>query len=52
MDAGLRLRLERGLLEQFMEACRADGRIAAQVLRTMIRDYVTRPRSGSAAAED
>lgn len=41
-DAGLRLRLERTLLEQFMTTCRRDGEIAARVLRRLIAEYVSR----------
>jgi antitoxin component of RelBE/YafQ-DinJ toxin-antitoxin module len=39
-DAGLRLRVERRLREEFVDACRADGIPAAQVLRTFMRQYV------------
>jgi len=41
-DAGLRLRVERDLREEFVEACRSEGKAAAQVLREYMRDYVTR----------
>lgn len=41
-DAGLRLRLERDLLEQFMLACRQEGEVAARVLRRFIAEYVAR----------
>jgi hypothetical protein len=41
-DAGLRLRVERKLREDFVELCRAEGKPAAQVLREYMRDYVTR----------
>lgn len=39
-DAGLRIRIERDLREEFVEACQNDGKSAAQVLREFIRDYV------------
>lgn len=39
-DAGLRLRVERTLREEFVDACRADGLPAAQVLRDFMRQYV------------
>ena len=41
-DAGLRLRLERTLLEQFMTTCRREGEVAARVLRRLITEYVSR----------
>lgn len=39
-DAGLRLRVERGLRDAFIDACRADGMPAARVLRTFMSQYV------------
>ena len=39
-DSGLRIRVERDLREQFLEACRAQDLPAAQVLREFMRDYV------------
>jgi hypothetical protein len=41
-DAGLRIRVQRELRDQFLGACRADDRPAAQVLREFMRDYVAR----------
>lgn len=41
-DAGLRLRVERELREEFIETCRLEGKAAAQVLREYMRDYVAR----------
>ncbi len=49
-SAGLRLRLERNLRQDFLEACRADGRIAAEVLREFMRDYIEHTR-GSAQSD-
>jgi hypothetical protein len=46
-DAGLRLRVERDLRQEFIETCRAEGKAAAQVLREYMRDYVARNRAAS-----
>ena len=46
-DAGLRLRVERDLREEFVETCRADGQPAAQVLRNFMREYVERNRAAA-----
>ena len=40
-DVGMRIRLERTLREEFVEACRAQDLPAAQVLRAFMRDYVS-----------
>ncbi len=39
-DAGLRIRVQRNLREQFLEVCRAQDKPAAQILREFMRDYV------------
>jgi hypothetical protein len=39
-DVGLRIRVQRDLREQFLEACRAQDKPAAQVLREFMREYV------------
>ncbi|MHA6266333.1 hypothetical protein ACXYMP_05650 [Aliiroseovarius sp. CAU 1755] len=39
-DAGLRIRIDRELREQFLNACREDDKPAAQVLREFMRSYV------------
>ena len=39
-DVGLRIRVQRELREQFLEACRAEDKPAAQVLREFMREYV------------
>lgn len=44
-DAGLRLRVEKELREEFVEVCRAGGKPAAQVLREFMRDYVSKERT-------
>jgi hypothetical protein len=45
-DSGLRLRVERDLREEFVAACRAEDRTAAQVLRECMRQFVDRARAG------
>lgn len=39
-DAGLRIRVQRELRDQFLAACRTEDRPAAQVLRDFMRAYV------------
>lgn len=39
-DVGLRIRVQRDLREQFLEACKAKDKPAAQVLREFMREYV------------
>lgn len=41
-DAGIRIRVERGLRDEFVRVCRESGRSAAQVLREHMRSYVER----------
>ena len=41
-DVGLRIRVQRDLREEFLEACRAQDKPAAQVLREFMRQYVTK----------
>jgi hypothetical protein len=43
-DAGLRLRVEKELRQEFVDACRGTGKPAAQVLREFMRDFVARER--------
>ena len=43
-DAGLRLRVEKELRQEFVDVCRATGKPAAQVLREFMRDFVSRER--------
>jgi hypothetical protein len=47
-DAGLRIRVQRELRKKFLEACRAQDKPAAQVLREFMRDYVRQhpPQTG------
>lgn len=46
-DSGFRIRVQSELREQFLAACKAQDKPAAQVLREFMRDYVeahpTRP---------
>lgn len=39
-DAGLRIRVQRELRQSFLEACAADDKPAAQVIREFMRRYV------------
>ena len=41
-DAGLRIRVERALRDKFLEACRAEDKPAAQVIREFMREYVAK----------
>lgn len=43
-DAGLRIRIENDARRAFVDACRAEGKVASQVLREFIRDYIGRYR--------
>lgn len=45
-DAGLRLRVEKELREEFVQACRSMGKPAAQVLREFMREFVAREQAG------
>jgi hypothetical protein len=46
-DAGMRIRVDRELREQFLAVCQQEDRPAAQVLREFMRDYVSRERRES-----
>ena len=48
-DAGLRIRVQRDLREQFVEVCRAQDKPAAQVLREFMREYVAEHKPEDAA---
>ena len=41
-DSGLRVRVEKALRNEFLEACHAQDRPAAQVIREFMREYVAR----------
>jgi len=52
-DSGLRIRVEKALRDEFLEACHARDRPAAQVIREFMRNYVTQtgPESQSKGAK-
>jgi hypothetical protein len=39
-DSGLRVRVQRDLRDRFLEACHAEDKPGAQVIREFMRDYV------------
>lgn len=41
-DSGFRIRVQSDLRRQFLDACRAEDRPAAQVMREFMRDYIAR----------
>lgn len=41
-DSGLRIRVQRELRDKFLDACRAQDKPAAQVLRDFMRTYIDR----------
>ena len=47
-DVGFRIRIDRDLREQFLKACQADDKPAAQVLREFMRAYVAERGADSA----
>lgn len=49
-DVGLRIRVQRELREQFLEACRLQDKPAAQVLREFMRAYVRKHESSTDTA--
>lgn len=48
-DSGLRIRVQRGLREEFLDVCRAQDKPAAQVIREFMRDYIARYKADDAA---
>ena len=44
-NVGLRIRVERALRDEFLKACRAEDKPAAQVIREFMRKYVEKRRS-------
>lgn len=46
-DAGVRIRVEKGLRDQFLETCRRQDTPAAQVLRQFMREYVAEHDDGA-----
>lgn len=39
-DAGMRIRIERELRDEFLKMCREQDRPAAQVIREFMREYI------------
>jgi len=46
-DVGLRIRVQRDLREQFLDACRVKDKPASQVLREFMREYAAEHRKES-----
>ncbi len=44
-DAGMRIRVERELREEFLKVCREQDRPAAQVIREFMRKYIALKKS-------
>ena len=44
-DAGMRIRVERKLRDEFLMMCREQDRPAAQVIREFMRDYIAAKKS-------
>lgn len=51
-DAGFRIRVERDLRDEFVDACRAHDRPAAQVIRDFMRQYIKDNASANNQRED
>jgi len=51
-DVGLRIRVQRELRESFLEACKAEDKPAAQVIREFMRAYVEKHRRVMGANAD
>lgn len=49
-DAGLRIRVEKQLREEFVGTCRLQGKHAAEVLRDFMSAYVAQERGGRQAS--
>lgn len=45
-DAGLRIRVEKDLRQAFVDACRAQGMAASEVLREFMRLYAEQQHKG------
>lgn len=50
-DVGLRIRVQRELREQFVAACRAEDKPAAQVIREFMRSYVSGQKRSQVVAD-
>lgn len=44
-DAGMRIRVERELRDEFLKICREQDRPAAQVIREFMREYIAAKKS-------
>jgi hypothetical protein len=49
-DAGLRIRVERDLRDEFLEVCRAQDKPAAQVIREFMRRYIAGHKADAQAS--
>lgn len=49
-DAGVRIRVEKGLRDQFLDTCRRQDKPAAQVIRQFMREYVAEHGDGTERA--
>lgn len=47
-DAGMRIRVERELRDEFLKICRERDRPAAQVIREFMREYIAAKKSNHA----
>lgn len=47
-DSGMRIRVEKGLREAFVQACRAQDRHASDVLRDFMRTFTQKQPQGQA----
>jgi len=47
-DSGMRIRVEKELREAFVQACRAQNRAAADVLRDFMRTFTEKQQQGQA----
>jgi hypothetical protein len=45
-DSGMRIRVEKELRDAFVQACRAQDRVAADVLRDFMRSYAEKQSQG------
>jgi hypothetical protein len=48
-DSGMRIRVEKELREDFVQACRAQDRAAADVLREFMRAFTEKQHQGQAS---
>jgi hypothetical protein len=44
-DVGVRIRVERALRDEFLEACRTQDKPAAQVIREFMKRYIAKART-------